>query len=102
MDDIKRQLTDPTFISGELSRLLNTDQDFALSIMEKHSHGESFDVEEGTAKAIIDRVSAIQNTDTRKQLINTAFALESLFHVIPALIAENNKRLLNLISHTSP
>jgi len=100
MSDIERQLIDPNFISNELSRLLTAGEEFALSIMEKHSHGESFDIEEDTAKAIIAKVSEVQNNDPKRQLIYTALALENLAHAIPLLIAENNRRLVDLISHT--
>lgn len=100
MNDIERQLTDPNVISDEFSRLLASGEEFALSIMEKHSHGESFDIEEDTAKAIIAKVSEVQHNDPKRQLIYTALALENLAHAIPLLIAENNRRLLNLISPT--
>ena len=96
MDDLKSQLTDFRFISDELSSLLEKDQGLLLSIMETHKHGESIDLAENTAKAVIDRVCEMRDSDTDKKLIETTLALESLSHVIPVLLAENNKRLLKL------
>jgi hypothetical protein len=102
MDDIKRQLTDPNFISDELYRLLKKDQSLAESILEKHAHGESFGFEETTAKSIIAKINDVKSRDSQRQLIDNALALESLAHAISLLITENNRRLLSLISHTSP
>lgn len=97
MSDIERQLTDFRFISDELDEMVENDTALLLSVMESHKHGESFGLDEATAKAVIARVNEIQNSDVKKNLIKTTLALESLRHVIPALLAENNKRLLVLI-----
>lgn len=102
MNEIEKQLTNPNFISDELSGFITRGEEFVLSIMERHSHGESFSTEEDTAKAIIAKVRKVRDNDPEKQLIETALSLENLLQSIPLLVAENNKRLLNIIPRISP
>jgi len=101
MDNTEGQLTDFRFISDELSKLLDDEQGLLLSLIEKHSHGESIDIEEDIAKTVVAKLGEIKE-DPERQIIKTHLALESLVHIIPHLIAENNKRLLRIIPHISP
>lgn len=94
MGDIEKQLIDPNFIADRFREIISNGENFALSIIERHSHGESFDVDETTAKAIINKVNEVTKIEINKQLINYALQYENLIQSIALLIAENNARLL--------
>jgi len=97
MSDIEEQLTNPFLIADELNNLLEDGKEYVNSIIEKHAHGESFAIEEDTAKIIIQKINAINDSDTKKQLIETTLLYENLVQSVPLLISANNARLLQLL-----
>ena len=96
MDSVERRLTNPTLICDRLKELVSNGEDFILSIMEKHAHGESFANDEVTANAIITIINQVHNVETNKQLTRITLQYENLVQSVSLLIAENNAHLLQL------